>query len=79
MKKEKGSKTKMIGLKLAVEKLVKQLAPGRHNQYFLRSLIGVHALTGCNTVFAFAGKSKWKALKLILKNKSYVTAMMELG
>ena len=28
---------------------------------------------------AFAWKGKWKALKLLLKNKSYVTAMMELG
>ena len=28
---------------------------------------------------AFAGKGKWRALKLLLKNKSFVTAMMELG
>ena len=28
---------------------------------------------------AFAGKGKWKALKLLLKNKCYVTAMMELS
>ena len=79
MKKGRGSKTRIIELALIVEKLVKQLAPGIHKQDFLKSLIGLHALTGCDTVSAFAGKGKWKVLKLLLKNKSYVTAMMELG
>ena len=59
-----------------VEKLVKQLAAGIQKQDFLRPLIGVHALTGYDTKSAFAGKGKWKALKLPLKNKSYVTAMI---
>ena len=66
-------------LTVTVDKLVKQLAPGIHKQYFLRSLIGLHTSTGCDTVSAFAWKGKWKALKLLLKNKSYVTAMIELG
>ena len=79
LKKRRGSKTRIIELALIAEKLVKQLAPGIHKQDFLRSLIGLHALTGCNTVSAFAGNGKLKALKLFLKNKSYVTAMMELG
>ena len=34
-----------------------------------RALIGVHAYTGCDTVSAFAGKGKAKALKLLSKNK----------
>ena len=79
LKKGIGSKTRIIELALIVEKLVKQLAPGIHKQDFLKSLIGLDALTGCDTVSAFAGKGKWKAFKLLLKNTSYVTAMMELG
>ena len=79
MKKGRGSKTRITEFALIVEKLVKQLAPGIHKQDFLRSFIGLHASTGCDTVSAFAGRGKWKALKLLLKNTSYVTAMMELS
>ena len=46
---------------------------------FVRSLIGLHALTGCDTVSAFAGKGKYKALQLALSNASYVRALMEIG
>ena len=46
---------------------------------FLRSLIGLHALTGCDTVSAFAGKGKYKALQLALSNASYVRALMEIA
>ena len=79
LKKGRGSKSRIIELSQVVEKLVKQLAAGIHRQEFLKSLIGAHSLTGCDTVSAFAGKGKWKAFKLLLKNKSYVETMMELG
>ena len=46
---------------------------------FVRSLIGLHVLTGCDTVSAFAGKGKYKALQLALSNASYVRALMEIG
>ena len=39
---------------------------------FLRSLIGLHSLTGCDPVAAFAGKGKYKALQLALGNASYI-------
>ena len=78
-KKGRGSKTRITELALIVKKLVKQITPGIHKQNFLRSPVDVYSLTGCDTVSAFAGKGKWKALKLLPKNKSYVTAMMELS
>ena len=34
-----------------------------------RALVGVHAYTGCDTVSAFAGKGKAKALKLLSKTR----------
>ena len=35
-----------------------------------RALVGVHAYTGCDTVSAFAGKGKAKALKLLSKTRN---------
>ena len=46
---------------------------------FLRLLTGLHSLTGCDTVSAFAGKNKYKALQLALSNASYVRALTEIG
>ena len=34
-----------------------------------RALFGMHAFTGCDTVSAFAGKGKAKALKSLISNK----------
>ena len=34
---------------------------------------------GCNTISAFTGKGKVKALKLLMKNRTYVGAFMDLG
>ena len=34
-----------------------------------KALIGMHAFTGCDTVSAFAGKGKSKALKMLTSNK----------
>ena len=33
------------------------------------ALIGMHAFTGCDTVSAFAGKGKAKALKILRRNR----------
>ena len=77
LKKGRGSMTRIIELALIVEKLVKQLTQARLSKVpYWSTCINI---TGCDTVSAFAGKGKWKALKLLLKNKSYVTAMMDFG
>ena len=44
-----------------------------------RALIGVHAYTGCDTVSAFTGKGKAKALKLLSKNKEIQDTFLKLG
>ena len=44
-----------------------------------RALVGVHAYTGCDTVSAFAGKGKAKALKLLSKNKEIQVTFFKLG
>jgi hypothetical protein len=44
-----------------------------------RALIGMHAYTGCDTVSAFAGKGKAKALKLLTSNRETQNTFPELG
>ena len=44
-----------------------------------RGLIGMHAYTGCDTVSAFAGKGKAKALKLLVNDKAHQEMFIELG
>ena len=39
---------------------------------FLSALLGVYAFTGCDTVSAYSGKGKVRAVKLISKKKKYV-------
>lgn len=43
------------------------------------SLLGLHAFTGCDTVSAFAGKGKIKALKMVRGNSEYQKIFKELG
>ena len=74
-----GLKSRIIHLKRIVENLTKDLATGIRVQDFLKSLIGLHAITGCDTVSAFTGKGKVKALKLLMKSMTYVDAFMDLG
>ena len=50
----------------------------KHQMEQLKLDLG-HVLTGCDTVSAFSGKGKWKAVQLLLKNESYVKAMAQLG
>ena len=44
-----------------------------------RSLIGMHAYTGCDSVSAFAGKGKASALKLLTSNRDIQEIFLELG
>ena len=75
----RGSKSRIIQIKRIVENLTKDLATGIRVQDFLKSLIGLHAISGCDTVSAFAGKGKAKVLKLLMKNRAYVDASMDLA
>ena len=45
----------------------------------MKSLIGFHIFTGCDTTSAFAGRGKVNPLKLILNGARYVQALAQLG
>ena len=79
MKAGRGSKTRVINIQFIKDQIAKDLPPGVDPQDFLRCLIGMHALTGCDTVSAFAGKGKSKALKMLMKNDTYVRPFMNIG
>jgi len=44
-----------------------------------KALIGLHALTGCDSVSSFAGKGKIRALKLMKANHDHMEALEKLG
>lgn len=44
-----------------------------------KALIGMHAMTGCDTVSAFAGKGKLRSLEIVKKNKDMRESLMQLG
>jgi len=43
------------------------------------ALIGMHAFAGCDTISAFAGRGKMRALKQMKSDKAYQEAFTELG
>ena len=80
IKKGKGAKTRIIELSMVINNLEKQLEQGVHKQRFMKALIGVHAITSCDTISAFfSGKGKWKAVQLLQRNEKYVRAMETIG
>ena len=56
IKKGKSSKSRIVQLSNVLDNLSKNLDRDVRLCNFLRSLIGLHSLTGCDTVAAFAGK-----------------------
>ena len=48
-------------------------------EVLMKSLIGFHSFTGCDTTSAFAGRGKVKPLKLMLNDARYVQAFAQLG
>lgn len=79
IKKGRGAKTRIIELSIVVNNLEKQLDQGIDKYSFLKALIGVHAITGCDTISSFSGKGKWKAVQLLQRNERYVRAMASIG
>ena len=43
------------------------------------ALLGLHQWTGCDTISAFAGQGKLKALKIILREQKFIDAFATLG
>ena len=50
-----------------------QLDPGIDKNCFLKALIGMHAIRGCDTISPLPGK--WKAVQLLQSSEKYVRAM----
>ena len=50
-----------------------------HGSALCRSLPGLHAFTGCDSVSAFSGKGKLSALKLTKQHRQYMEIFQELG
>ena len=82
MKKGRSAKSRIIDLSLVVNSLEMQLDPGIDKNYFLKALIDVHAITGCDTI---SGKGRGVASSTQLKvrpsygNEKYVRAMERNG
>jgi hypothetical protein len=79
MKLGKGTKSRIIQIHLILEKLLKELHPAISSQDFIKSLIGLHAFTGYDSISSFAGKGKIKALKLLVTNATYASGFSNLG
>ena len=79
IKKGRGAKTRLIKLSKVVSTLQKQLDRGIEKQSFMKTLTGIHAITGCDTISAFSGKGRWKGVQLLQHNERYVQAMASIG
>ena len=55
------------------------MVDGIMKQEVCKALIGLHALTGCDTVSAFAAKGKWRPLQMIAKNQTFLETMKDIG
>ena len=56
-----------------------QLDPDIDKNCFLKALIGMHAITGCDAISALLGRGKWKSVKLLQSSEKYVRAMASIG
>ena len=79
LKKGKGAKTRIVGISEVADLLGGQVVDGILKQEVCKALIGLHALTGCDTVSAFASKGKWRPLQMIAKNQIFVETMKNIG
>ena len=48
-------------------------------QLLLKSLISLHALTGCDTTSSFSGKEKKMSFKVMMNNQSYIEESAAFG
>ena len=79
MKKGRSAKTRIIDLSLVMNSLEMQIDPGIDKNCFLEALISVYVIKGCDTISAFAGKGKWKAVQLLQRSEKHVRAMASIG
>ena len=79
LQKGKGSRRRIVGISEISHKLEGKLPDGIHMQKPYEALLGLHALTGCNTVSAFSSKGKHRPMQILTKNHTYVKTMTDIG
>ena len=79
LKKGKGAKSRIVGISEVADQLGRQVVDGILKQELCKALIGLHALTGCDTVSALAAKGKWRPLQMIAKNQTFDETMKDIG
>ena len=77
LKEREGSKA--VGIFEVADQLGRQVVDGILKQDVCKALIGLHALTDCDTVSAFAAKGKWRPLQMIAKNQTFVETVKDIG
>ena len=68
LQKGKGSNRRIVRISEVANQLERQLADGITKQEACEALMGLHALTGCDTVSAFSSKGKLKPMQMLVKN-----------
>ena len=76
---QKGVKRGICGISEVADQLGKQVTEGIPKEDACEALIGLSSLTGCDTVSAFASKSKWRPVQMVVKNWDYVKTIEEIG
>ena len=79
MKNGRGVQTRIVDLSLVVNSMDMQFDPGIDKNCFMLAVIGVHAITGSDTISAFSGKGEWKAVQLLQRSEKCVRAMASIG
>ena len=74
MKVGKGGKTRVLDMCSIMARISSQ-----YSENILQAFIGLHVLTGCDSVSAFVGKGKIKALKLLQKFPEFLSCLVDLG
>ena len=77
-----GEKERTISIPEIKEKLQLQLRNSDTTvsiDNLCRALIGFHAISGCDSVSAFAGKGKKRPFKLLMKSQDYIETFQMLG
>jgi hypothetical protein len=79
LQKGNGSKRRIVRISEIADQLERQVADGITKQEACEALMGLHALTGCDTVSAFSSKGKLRPMQMLVKNHIYVKTMKDIG
>ena len=75
----KGSKFRIVCIDTVKRKLIEKLNQDVSPRDFLKSLIGIHSFSGCDTISALAGKGKMKAVNLLMRSQDFTSIFSALG